>query len=157
MVKKFNNDEIFIKGLLDSGKKPSEIMTKYKSKCRALKITYQKLYYWKKIQFNKPIVRRKKLNEKKNDQLIKMAENKTTAEASSRKLTRDINQILKGRGNSLSKSTTCNYLNNGLGKPRRIRPVFALNDKQRGKRVKYCQKLIDNGILGKNIFFTDET
>ena len=45
MVKKFNNDEIFIKGLLDSGMKPLEIMTKYKSKCRALKITYQKLYY----------------------------------------------------------------------------------------------------------------
>ena len=40
MVKKFNNDEIFIKGLLDSGMKPLEIMTKYKSKSRALKITY---------------------------------------------------------------------------------------------------------------------
>ena len=157
MVKKFNNDEIFIKGLLDSGMKPAEILTKYKNKCRALKITFQKLYYWKKIQFNKPIVRRKKLNENEINQLIKMAENKTTAEASSRKLTRDINKMLKKRGISTSKSTTCNYLNNGLGKPRRIRPVFALNDKQREKRVIYCQKLIDKGILGRNIFFTDET
>ena len=48
MVKKFNNDEIFIKGLLDSGMKPAEIMIKYENKCRALKITFQKLYYWKK-------------------------------------------------------------------------------------------------------------
>ena len=52
MVKKFNNDEIFIKGLLDSGMKPAEILSKYKNKCRALKITFQKLFYWKKIQFN---------------------------------------------------------------------------------------------------------
>ena len=61
MVKKFNNDEIFIKGLLDSGMKPAEIMIKYQNKCRELKITFQKLYNWKKIQFNKPIVRRKKI------------------------------------------------------------------------------------------------
>ena len=88
MVKKFNNDEIFIKGLLDSGMKPSEIMTKYKSKCRALKITYQKLYYWKKIQFNKPITRRKKLNENEIKELIQMAENKTTAGASSKKISK---------------------------------------------------------------------
>ena len=99
----------------------------------------------------------KKLNENEINQLIKMAKNKTIAEASSRKLTRDINKMLEERGISINKSTTCNYLNNGLGKPRSIRPVFALNDKQRGKRVKYCQKLIDNGILGKNIFFTYET
>ena len=65
--------------------------------------------------------------------------------------------MLEGRGMNISNCTTCNYLNNGLGKPRSIRPVFALNDKQRGKWVNYCQKLIDKGILGKNIFFTDET
>ena len=111
MVKKFNNDEIFIKGLLDSGMKPSEIMTKYKSKCRALKITFQKLNYWKKIQFNKKIVRRKKLNENEINQLIQMAENKTTAEASSRKLTKDINEKLKERVISIDKSTVCTYLN----------------------------------------------
>ena len=40
MVKKFNNDEICIKGLLGTGVKPAEIMTKYQNKCRALKITY---------------------------------------------------------------------------------------------------------------------
>ena len=137
--------------------KPAEILTKYKNKCRALKIIYQKLYYWKKIRFNKPITRRKKLNENEIKQLIQMAENKTTAEASSRKLAREINKKLEERGISIGKSTICTYLNDGLGKPRSIRPVFALNDKQREKRVTYCQKLIDKGILGKNIFFTDET
>ena len=86
-----------------------------------------------------------------------MAENKTTAEASSRKLARDFNKKLEERGISISKSTVCTYLNDGMRRPRSIRPVFALNDKKKEKRVKYCQKLIDNGILGKNIFFTDET
>ena len=81
-----------------------------------------------------------------------MAENKTTAEASSRKLTRDINKKLEERGIIINKSSVYSYLNDGMGKQRSIRPVFALNDKQRDKRVKYCQKLIDKGILGKNIF-----
>ena len=43
MVKKFNNDEIFIKGLLDSKMKPAEILKKYKEKYKSLKLTYQKL------------------------------------------------------------------------------------------------------------------
>ena len=43
MVKKFNNDDIFIKGLLYSGMKPPEIKKNYKNKCRELKITFQKL------------------------------------------------------------------------------------------------------------------
>ena len=34
-----------------------------------------------------------------------------------------------------------------------IRAVFALNGKQREKRVNYFQKLIDKGILGKKYFF----
>ena len=61
MVKKFNNDEIFIKGLLDSKMKPAEILKKYKEKYKSLKLTYQKLNYWKSIKFNKPIVRKKKI------------------------------------------------------------------------------------------------
>ena len=44
--------------------------------------------------------------------MIKMPENKTTVEASSRKLTRDINKMLEGRGISISKNTICPYLNN---------------------------------------------
>ena len=131
MVKKFNNDEIFIKDLLDLGMKPAEIMKNYKSKCRALKIAFQKLNYWEKFIFNKQIVRRKKLNENEINQLIQMAENKTIPEASSRKLAGDINKKLKERG--IGKNTNCTYLKDGLGKPRSIRPVFALNDKQRGK------------------------
>ena len=109
--------------------------------------------YWKKIEFNKPIVRRKKLNEKEIDELVKLAENKQTSIASSRKLAKE----MKRRGITISKSSICTYLNERLGKPRKIKPVFALNDKNKIKRVEYCQKLIDNHIIGKNIFFTDET
>ena len=153
MVKKFNNDEIFIKGLLDSGMKPAEILKTYKKKCKSLNLNHQKLNYWKKIEFNKPIVRRKKLNEKEIDELVKLAENKPTSIASSRKLAKE----MKRRGITISKSSICTYLNERLGKPRKIKPVFALNDKNKIKRVEYCQKLIDNHIIGKNIFFTDET
>ena len=106
-----------------------------------------------KIEFNKPIVRRKKLNEKEIDELVKLAENKPTSIASSRKLAKE----MKRRGITISKSSICTYLNERLGKPRKIKPVFALNDKNKIKRVEYCQKLIDNHIIGKNIFFTDET
>ena len=85
MVKKFENDEIFIEGLLDSKMKPAEILKKYKEKYKSLKLTYQKLNYWKSIKFNKPIVRKKKLNENEINELVEMAENKTTSIASSRK------------------------------------------------------------------------
>ena len=104
MVKKFNNDEIFIKGLLDSKMKPAKIMKKYKKKFKSLKLTYQKLNYWKSIDFNKPIVRKKKLNEKEINELVEMAENKPTSIASSRKLAKD----MKRRGITISKSSmTC--------------------------------------------------
>ena len=69
---------------------------------------------------------------------------------------RDKYRVAK-KGKSISKSTVCTYLNNILRKPRKIKKVFALSDKNKGNRGKYCQKLINNGILGKNIFFTYET
>ena len=143
MVKKFNNDEIFIKGLLDSKIKPAEILKKYKEKYKSLKLTYQKLNYWKSIKFNKPIVRKKKLNENEINELVEMAENKTTSIASSRKLAKD----MKRKGLTISQSSICTYLNERLGKPRKIKPVFSLNDKNKNKRVLYCQKLIDNNII----------
>ena len=89
----------------------------------------------------------------KKDKLVELAENKPTSIASSRKLVKDMKKI----GINISKSSICNYLNERLGKPRKIKPVFALNDRNKAKRVEYCQKLIDNNIIGKNIFFTDET
>ena len=148
MVKKFNNDEIFIKGLLDSKMKPAEILKKYKEKYKSLKLTYQKLNYWKSIKFNKPIVRKKKLNENEIEKLVELAENKPTSIASSRKLVKDMKKI----GINISKSSICNYLNQRLGKPRKIKPVFALNDRNKGKRVQYYQKLIDDNIIGKKYF-----
>ena len=62
---------------------------------------------------------------------------------------------MKEKGISICKSIICTYLNNILGKPKKIKKVFVLTDKNKGKIVKYYQKLINNNIMGKNIFFSD--
>ena len=51
MVKKFKNDEIFIKGLLGSGSTPAEILKNTKKKIKHLKLAFQKLIYSKKNNF----------------------------------------------------------------------------------------------------------
>ena len=51
MVKKFKNDEIFIKGLLDSGSKPAEILKKYKKKIQAFKFDLSKAELLEKNKF----------------------------------------------------------------------------------------------------------
>ncbi len=146
MVKKFKNDEIFIKGLLDSGSKPAEILKKYKKKFKHLNLTFQKLNYWKKTNFDKPIIRRKKLDEKYIKQIVDWAKNKTTSISSSRKIALEINKKLENEGKNItiSKSTICSYLNNSLGKPRKIRKTFALNEKNKQRRVEHCENLIKN-------------
>ena len=93
------------------------------------------------------------MNEKEINELVKMAENKPTSIASSRKLAK----YMKRRGINIDKSSICTYLKEKMGRPRKIKHVFSLNDKNEIKRVEYCKKLIDNNIIGKNIFFTDET
>ena len=45
----------------------------------------------------------------------------------------------------ISHVTVCSYLNQLLGRPRRIRKVFYLTKEQMKKRVKFC-----NSILEKN-------
>ena len=51
------------------------------------------------------------------------------------------------------------YLNKYLGKPRKIKKVFSLNNKNNKKkeeRLKFCKKIMELGIRGKDIFFNDE-
>ena len=64
---------------------------------------------------------------------------------------------MKRRRINIDKSSICTYLNEEMGKLRKIKNVFVLKDKNKIKRAQYCQKLLDNLIKRKNIFFTDET
>ena len=57
----------------------------------------------------------------------------------------------------VSKATICRILNKEYCKPRKIKKVFFLNKKQKEERVKFCKMILDKGIKGEQIFFTDET
>ena len=167
MVKKIDLAKTTIKGLLDSGISPAKIIKEYKDKknFRHLKLTFSKLNYWKNHEFKTEIKRRTKLNDIEIRTVKEMAENQTTSVMGSRKIADKMNEIFENQGRlnssgkqfKISKSTICKYLNKELGKPRKLRKVFALNEKNKMRRIEYCQKLINDKIIGKNIFFTDET
>ena len=55
------------------------------------------------------------------------------------------------------KETVCLILNKELGKQRKIKKVFYLSEKQKQKRVEFCMLMLEKGISGKQIQFTDET
>ena len=82
MVKKFNNDEIFIKGFPDMGIKPAEIIENISKNNKETIINFPKAFLLEKKNFNKPIVRKKKLNDEKIKNFIEKVQNKTTSEAS---------------------------------------------------------------------------
>ena len=58
---------------------------------------------------------------------------------------------------SISKATVCRILKNEFGKPRKIRKVFFLNEKQKDQRLEFCHEILKRGIRGDQIFFSDET
>ena len=49
------------------------------------------------------------------------------------------------------------YLKSVLGRPRKVRLVFYLNDMQRRERVKFCENILEKRIRGEHIFFTYKT
>ena len=55
------------------------------------------------------------------------------------------------------KSTINKYLNFELGHPRKIRKTFYLSKDQMKKRVNFCNEILNKGISGEHILFTDET
>ena len=57
----------------------------------------------------------------------------------------------------VSKATICRILNKEYGKPRKIKKVFFLNKKQKDERIKFFKTILEKGIKGDQIFFTDET
>ena len=125
MVKKINKDSIAIKTLLNKGMKPIEV-------ANLLDVSKQKVNYWKRHEIKTIQTRRKKLDASFIQKICELAENKTTSEMSSRKIASIINEDLK-TNNILDKNkkpikishvTACSYMNQLLGRPRRIRKVF---------------------------------
>ena len=57
----------------------------------------------------------------------------------------------------ITKSQVNRILKDKYGKPIKVRKVFYLNETAKKKRLEFCQKIVQMGIEGKNILFTDET
>ena len=67
-------------------------------------------------------------------------------------------KLVKDKMNmKVSKATICRILNKEYGKLRKIKKVFFLNKKQKDERGKFCKIILEKGIKGEQIFFTDET
>ena len=152
MVKKSNAIATTIKTLLENGMRPIEI-------ARKLHISKQRVNYWVKTPIKAVQYRKKKLDKKYIDKIISLARNQTTSSMSSRKIASLMNEELK-RNNldiTISKDSINRYLKAEFGKPRKIRKVFHLTNKQKKERVEFCKKMLEMGISGKQIMFTDET
>ena len=63
----------------------------------------------------------------------------------------------KGKLLSITKSQVNRILKEKYGKPLKIKKVFYLDEDTMEKRLKFCKKIIDMNLEGKNMFFTDET
>ena len=136
MVKKINKRAVLIKELLNLGYTSSQIAKK-------LKIRKQIVSYWKNTELKTIQYRRKKLDQEDIDKIVKLAENKTTSNMGSIKIASIMNKDFKkkGKGITISKNTVCRYLNEYLGKPRKIRKVFSLTNKKKKKDLNFVKKL----------------
>ena len=94
-----------------------------------------------------------------------MTSNKTTREMPGGLIAIKINNMLKndnvldknGKLLTITKSQVNRILKDKYGKPIKVRKVFYLNETAKKKRLEFCKKIVQMGIKGKNIFFTDET
>ena len=152
MGKKTNEDAILIKRLIKEKMPEWQIAQKYGFK-------KQKVSYWKYHDIKTVIKRRSKLKDEDIQYMIKLAENKTTSDMSNRKITLLMNKRFeeKGRNLKISHMTTCRILNKNIGKPRKIQKVCSINQKKKDERIKFCKKILELNLEGKDIFFTDES
>ena len=150
--KKRNNDAILIKRLLKEGYRPIDITKKFN-------ISKQKINYWKKTEIKEVIHRRSKLSDDDIREIVKMAENQTTSNMGSRKIAAIMNEKFKreGRNMRVSRTTICKILRNYLGKPRKMKRLFYVNKKKKEERIKFCEKILELKLKGKELFFTDES
>ena len=63
----------------------------------------------------------------------------------------------QGRNLKISHMTTRRILNKNIGKPRKIQKVCSINQKKKDERIKFCKKILELNLEGKDIFFTDES
>ena len=63
----------------------------------------------------------------------------------------------EGKKTRISRTTIAKYLKNHFGTRRKMKKVFSTNNKKKEERIKYCNKIIELGLRGKDIFFTDES
>ena len=158
MGKRINNDAITIKALLSKGYTQARI-------CRMLGLKKQKVSYWANTPIKMEIKRRTKLNREYKNKIVIMTQDKFKSDMNSRKIADIINKELKendvrdnkGKLLSIEKTTINRYLKNALGKPRKVRRVFYLNEIQKKKRIEFCESILKRKIKGEQILFTDET
>ena len=153
MVKKINHDVITIKKLLSKRYTQARI-------CRLLGLKKQKVSYWAKTPIKYEIKRKTKLDEKYKKRIVELAEDKLTSDMGSRKIAEIINRELKednvrdskGKIMTIEKTAVNKYLKSVLGKPRKVRRVFYLNDMQKKERVKFCENILAKRIRGEHMF-----
>ena len=123
---------------------------------RKLGITKQRV--WAKHPFKPFQLRRRKLEDKYINKILDLAKDQTTSDMSSARIASQINKDLEkdGKNITIHKATICRILNKELGKPRKIKKVFYLTQKQKQKRVDFCQDMLKKNISGEKIIFTDE-
>ena len=130
---------------------------------RLLEVSKQKVNYWRKTEIKYIQTRRKKLPPEYVKKICQLAADKTTGEISSRKIASSINKEFEetnrkenGKILSITHPTICKYLNENMV-IRKIRKAFYLNNAQKKKRVEFCKKVIERGLSGDQIMFSDET
>ena len=99
-------------------------------------IRKQKISYWKHHEIKTVIKRRSKLTDEDIQYMIKLAENQTTSNMGSRKITLLMNKRFEEQGRDLkiSHMTSCRILNKNLGKPRKIQKVCSINQKKKRRK-----------------------
>ena len=86
--------------------------------------------------------------------IISLAKDKKTSTMSSSRITKFINLKLKRdkKNITISKVTVCRILKEEYGKPRKIKKVFYLNQRQKDERLKFCKTMLEKGITGGRYF-----
>ena len=157
-IKKLSKKGAAIKYQMDRGLSNAQIS-------KSLGIPESTVRYYRNRPEVKQIKRSSKLPQKYIDKIYEMASNKTTREMPGGLIAIKINNMLKndnvldknGKLLTITKSQVNRILKDKYGKPIKVRKVFYLNETAKKKRLEFCKKIVQMGIKGKNIFFTDET
>ena len=158
MAKKTNKDAILIKELLKKGWSQKKI-------ANFLRLSPQKVNYWSLHEIKTFQSRKLKLKDIYVQRIIRWAKNKPTSLMSCRKISRMINSVLEKRNEidgqgkqvTITYKTVNNILKKHYGKPKRIRKVFYLSEKDKEKRYNFCKRILERKINYDDILFTDES